>query len=197
AFTIAYYRSTDATFGNADDVLLASEALSADADKAVGAHSGNSPALQITSGGTFYLFAKVDGSNAILEADETNNVAQGPAQISVAVPVIVDNSQAGYSETGTNWLTWSAGYGGNLRYHAAGSGANTAVWQTSVTPGYYRVQATWTGDANHADNAPFSIYDGATLLQTVTVNQRPYPPGDVASGITFHNLTTLPISSGA
>src|SRR5262249_24886791 len=82
-FAIAYYASADATFGNADDVLLSSETITNAADKTVGSHSGVSPSLQITTGGSYYLFAKVDSANAILETDETNNVAQAPAPIAV------------------------------------------------------------------------------------------------------------------
>src|SRR5262249_685282 len=58
-FNISYYSSTDAIFGNADDVLLKTESITAAADKTVGTHSGTSPALQITTSGTYYLFAKV------------------------------------------------------------------------------------------------------------------------------------------
>jgi subtilisin family serine protease len=194
-FVIAYYASSDTTFGNADDVLLATETLSADADKAVGTHSGTSPALQITVGGTFYLFARVDSTNAILETDETNNVAQAPQPVAVRGPIIVDNGQAGYAESGTGWQSWAAGYGGGLRYHAAGTGGNTATWQAgSLTAGYYTVQATWNGDSNHAPNAPYTIYDGTTLLQTVRVDQRANPSGTVVGGVAFQNLATIQLT---
>ena len=89
------------------------------------------------------------------------------APINVAVPLIVDNGQAGYSETGSGWQNWSAGYGGTLRYHAAGTGGNTAVWQASgLASGFYRVQATWTADGNHASNAPYTLFDGTTTTTT-------------------------------
>jgi subtilisin family serine protease len=196
-FTIAYYRSTDAVFGNADDVLLATETITAAADKAVGVHAGTSPALQITVGGTFYLFAKVDGSGAILESNEGNNIAQAAQPVTVTVPVIVDNGQAGYAEGGTGWQAWGSGYGGGLRYHAAGTGADTATWQaTGLAAGYYTVQATWNGDSNHASNAPYSIYDGSTLLLTVRVDQRPNPSGTVVGGVAFQNLAAVQLASG-
>jgi subtilisin family serine protease len=196
-FNIAYYASPDATFGNADDVLLGTETISAAADKSIGTHSGASPALQIGLGGVYYLFAKIDSGSAILETNENNNVAQAPQTISVVGPVIVDNSQAGYSETGSGWLNWGLGYGGSLHYHAAGSGANTATWQaTGLSPGLYQIQATWNGDGNHASNAPFSIYDGTTLRQTVLVNQTVTPSGPSFGGVNFQNLATVTINSG-
>jgi hypothetical protein len=82
-FTIGYYASVDAVFGNADDVLLGIETISAAADKAVGNHTGTSPSLQFTSPGTYYLFAKVDNGNAITETNEANNVAQAPQRVVV------------------------------------------------------------------------------------------------------------------
>src|SRR5262249_4318884 len=156
-----------------------SETISNAADKTVGAHSGASPALQLVTGGTYNLFAKLDGTGAIFEINEANNVAATAQPVMVTGPVLVDNSQSGYSETGSGWTTWTVnGYGGVLRYHASGTGGNTAVWQApGMAPGYYVVQATWNGDHTHATNAPFSIYDGSTLLQTVQVNQQPAPTG--------------------
>jgi subtilisin family serine protease/uncharacterized protein YigE (DUF2233 family) len=196
-FNIAYYASTDATFGNSDDVLIGTETISAAADKTIGNHSGTSSNLQITTGGVFYLFAKVDSAAAILETNESNNVAQAPQTITVAGPFIVDNGQSGYSETGSGWLDWGAGYGGSLRYHAAGTGANTATWQaTGLGSGYYQVQATWNADGNHATNAPFSLYDGATFLQTVSVNQAPAPSGTNVGGVTFQTIATVQVTSG-
>src|SRR5262249_34911598 len=158
----------DAVLGNADDMLIGSETLSSVADRAVGTHAGTSPALQIPAGGTFRLLAKVDGMGSIFETNENNNVAQAPQVIVMTGPGVVDNSQAGYTEAGSGWLSWSGGYAGDLRYHHAGTGANTATWQASgLAPGYYLVQATWNGDNAHASNAPYALYDGTTLLQTI------------------------------
>src|SRR2546425_678301 len=83
--------------GNADDVLLATETITSAADKSIGSHAGTSPSLQITTGGTKYLFANVDAANAILETNETNNVTQAPQGMVVTGPLIIDNAQPGYS----------------------------------------------------------------------------------------------------
>jgi len=196
-FTIAYYASTDTTFGNADDVLLGTETISAAADKAVGVHTGVSPSLFMPTGGTYYLFAMVDSGGAVAETDETNNVVMASQPLAVTVPVIVDDGQAGYSETGSGWTSWAAGYGGNLRYHAAGTGADTVSWQTTgLASGYYTVQATWNGSSNHASNAPYSIYDGNTLRQTVIANQQAAPSGLSVGGVVFQDLATVQVTSG-
>ena len=105
----------------------------------------------------------------------------------VAVPnsVIVDNGQAGFTESGSGWTPYTgAGFNNNLDYAAAGTGTNTATWQVgSLAAGSYDVQMTWTAVANHATNATYSVFDGATLLGTVIVNQKQAPsaPSSVAA----------------
>jgi hypothetical protein len=197
SFTIAYYASLDTTLGNADDILLGTETISAAADLSAGVHSGSSPGVQLAAPGAYYLFARVDSGDTVLETDETNNTAQAPQPVTVIGPVVLDNGGPGYAETGSGWTDWAAGYNGGLRFHAAGSGANTASWQMSgLPPGTYTVQATWNGSSNHPSNAPYSIYDGNTLLTTVLVDQRPNPSGVLIGGVTFQTLGTVQISSG-
>jgi hypothetical protein len=194
-FVIAYYASTDTNF--ADAVLLGTETISAAADKTVGVHAGVSPSLLVPTGGTYYLFAKVNSTGTVLEADETNNVTMDSQTLAVTVPVIVDNGQPGYAETGSGWTDWAAGYNGGLRFHAPGTGADTASWQTTgLAAGYYTVQATWNGSGNHASNAPYAIYDGTTLLRTVTVDQRQAPSGIALGGVVFQDLATVQITTG-
>ncbi len=144
-----------------------------DADLAAGTHSGTSPGLQISSGGTYYLFAKLDSTNVIYETDETNNVAQAPNPVVVSGPVILDNGQSGYTESGPNWTDYTGeGYNNNEGYAPAGTGANTATWElTGLAAGGYEVQMTWLAKSNRATNATYQIYDGNTLLNTVQVDQ--------------------------
>lgn len=78
SFAISYYRSADASFGN--DTLLGSETISG--GKLVGNYNGNSPSFSIGTGGTYYLFAKLDAGSSLSEFDENNNVSQ-PIRITV------------------------------------------------------------------------------------------------------------------
>jgi hypothetical protein len=196
-FTINYYASTSPTFNAGSAILLGTETISAAADMTVGVHAGVSPSLSIPTAGTYYLFAVVDATHSVLETDETNDVAQAPQPIVVVAPIIVANGQTGYSETGSGWVSYPVGYNGTLRFHAAGSGANAAVWQaTGLAPGSYTIQVTWNGAVNHASNAPFAIYDGATLLTTVSVNQQAAPSGAAVGGVVFQDLATVQVSSG-
>jgi subtilisin family serine protease len=198
-FTIGYYVSTSATF-DSNALLVGSETISAAADKTVGLHSGTF-SITIPNAGTYYLYARLDDGNVIPETDKTNNVAQAPQQIVVTAPVsvIVDNSDSGYSEVGT-WTDWSNGpaYNGSLRFHSAGTGSNTATWQTTgLAAGTYQIQATWNAFDGHASNAPFKIFDGNTLVSTVLVDQRPTPNGPSIGGVNFQTIATVTINSGS
>jgi hypothetical protein len=203
SFTITYYASTSAN-PNQDlskATLLGSETLSAAADLAVGNHSGASPAFQFTTGGSYYLLAKLTSGNSFVESDalnDTNNVAVTAQASSVVGPLTSDNGVPGYSETGT-WTTETVpAYGGTDRYAASsGTGQNTATWQaTGLASGLYQVQATWHPYGNQATNAPYAIYDGATLLQTVSVDQTKAASGPSFGGVPFQVLATVPIKSG-
>lgn len=74
-FTISYYRSPDATYGNGNDTLLGSETISSAAGKAVGSYSGNSASFSIAAAGTYYLVARIDAGSAVAEFNENNNVS--------------------------------------------------------------------------------------------------------------------------
>jgi Protein of unknown function (DUF1573)/Metallo-peptidase family M12B Reprolysin-like len=202
ASSLAYYSSVDAVFGNADDVLLGSEPVPA--GQAAGTYSGTSPALQFAAAGTYYVFAKLDDGSALPETDETNNVTPAAQQVTVVVvsapsnPIILDNGQAGYAETGAGWQGWPTGYNGGVRYNSAGPNGATASWQqTGLTAGNYQVQATWNGSFNHTSSAVYQIYDGTTLRQTITVDQRPDPSGASFGGVLFQTLGTVLVNSGA
>jgi ABC-type polysaccharide/polyol phosphate transport system ATPase subunit len=80
---------------------------------------------------------------------------------------------------------------------AVGDGAQAASWQLDGLPrGTYDVQATWPPDPRGAYSAPYSVYDGPTLLRTVRVNQSIKPFGATAGGAVFQSLGTYPVHSG-
>ena len=97
------------------------------------------------------------------------NVPAGPVEIG-------DNAGAGFAVSGA-WTLTPGGYGGTLHYIGPGSGAQTATWSFPVTPGQYRVAATWSPHQNRATNAPYNVLDGATSLLAVRISQE-QPPDD-------------------
>jgi hypothetical protein len=193
SFTIGYYASPDGTLANAS--LIGSETVPA--GQAAGTYTGTSPPLQFSLAGTYYLLARLDDGGTVPESNEGNNLTQSAQQVAVSGAFVLDNGHPGYSDAG-GWSDSSLGYGGSLRYAAAGNGSATATWQASnLAAGNYLVQATWTGYANHATNAPFSIYDGNTLVVTVRVNQQPAPTANATvNGFAFQTLATVTIHSG-
>jgi hypothetical protein len=195
AFTIGYYASSNGQLSGA--TLLGRQTIAA--GQAAGQYTVTSPSLQFTAPGTFYLLADLNDTGSLQETSTGNNLTAAAQQITVTGATILDNGQAGYSETGT-WTSYSDGYNGSLRY-ALSSGSSTATatasWQvTGLAAGTYTIAATWDAFGDHATNAPYSIYDGNTLLTTVTANQSQSPVGTTIGGVVFQTLTTVTISSG-
>ena len=115
-------------------------------------------------------FAVSDGS-AVGSATRAINVSDQPA-----APLYLDNGQGGFATTGS-WTPYNGqGYQNDVHFSAAGNGGDTASWTFSNLPaGSYRVSATWSVHPNRATDAPFTILDGTTPLNTVDVNQEQAP----------------------
>ncbi len=106
--------------------------------------------------------------------------------------VIIDNGDLGYSEVGT-WITggMAGGFNDDYRFSAPGTGSDVATWEfTDLPSGLYRVSATWLAHTNRATNAPYTIFDGSTLLDSVQVNQRLVPGDFVDEGVGWKDLGT-------
>jgi hypothetical protein len=120
---------------------------------------------------TFYSFNAVSGHNiggAVFGDHYSPAIAN--------VFEVIDNGQAGYSETGT-WANGSpGGFNGNNRVarttHGNG-GRSTATWDfSSIANGRYDVWVTFArGTAHQSTAAPFTVYDGGTSLGTIHFNE--------------------------
>jgi len=114
-------------------------------------------------------------------------------------PFVVSDTQAGFSITGIGWNSTSTGYFGELlQINNSAPGAATATWQTSsLAAGSYTLAVDWhTASSTNTSSAVYKIYDGATLVTTVTINQQQLPSGVVNGGSIFQSLGTVHISSG-
>jgi len=100
---------------------------------------------------------------------------------------IIDNDAAGYTAVGTWTLDSAAGYGGSLRYHAAGSGTEKARWTfTGLTASVARtISLTWPAQSNRATNVPWTVYDSdnTTVLGSGTIDQEQTPADFQDSGV--------------
>jgi len=111
---------------------------------------------------------------------------------------IIDDGDAGYSTSGTwTYVSGFGGYNNDYDYSAKGTGSDTATWTFSTPPGVYLVAATWTIHENRATDAPFTIKDGSTVLETVDVDQEVAPSDFADGGVNWHILGTYSITSGS
>ncbi len=114
---------------------------------------------------------------------------------------ILDDGEAGFSVTGT----WGVGapvgtYKGDQRFSAKGTGSNQANWVIPNLPAAtYDTYVRWAGSGtvNRASNAPFTVRDGATVLDAVLVNQQVVPDSIDSNGVAWQRLGTYIVSSGS
>jgi len=97
-----------------------------------------------------------------------------------------------------SWSTLpGSGYGGSLRYIAAGSGSNSITYQfNGLSPGQYQVAATWIANAAWSDATSYVITGGAAPI-TVPVNQKVAPAADWVvppTNSNFQNLAVVTIT---
>lgn len=84
---------------------------------------------------------------------------------------VVDNWEADFRG---EWTSSTSGdiYGKNTKYHAAGTGSDTAAFTPALAEtGNYNVYAWWTSQSNRASNAAYQI-NHSSGVDTVTVNQQ-------------------------
>ena len=119
----------------------------------------------------------------------------------------IANGQPGYANTGP-WASQIGGYTGTTRVAKTttnGGVAARATWTfNNVTPGTYDVYVTFVGKAGYSTAAPFTVFDGATSLGTVNINESILVTSTPGQGLTqgsyggvgWLELGTYHISSG-
>ncbi len=119
----------------------------------------------------------------------------GTGQAPAVVATLDDSSNTGVTFSGV-WSSYTgAGYDNNQHYTAAGNGSATATYSfTGLAAGEYAVYAAWPTAGNHATNAPYNFYDGATPVGAAMVNEAAAPNGAVVAG--FQQLATVNVASG-
>ena len=145
--------------------------------------SGSELVVELTNDANQYVIA---------DAIRIEPTTEGPTS---PPGTIIDDGDAEFATT-TGWSTSLAeGRDSDIRYATAGNGSRIGTWTfTGLTAGTYRVSATWSSHANRASDAPFTLYDGATSLGTVEVNQRFAPDGFTTQGSTWEDLMEVEIT---
>jgi len=119
--------------------------------------------------------------------------------LSVGKPIVIDDGDSGYSELGPGWYSsswWNKGYQVDSRFVNAGDGQSMAVWQQSLIPGRYTVQASWFGYHNNVSDVAYRIYDGDVLLAVASVDQKRTPTQAVGDAAAFMTLATVDVATG-
>lgn len=102
-----------------------------------------------------------DGANGLVIADKIRIENVGDLRI-------VDDSESGFSSTGT-FTSHSSG----IHYAVAGSGSSVGTWGfTGLTAGTYRVSASWSASNSRATNATYTVKDGGSSVGSSSMNQR-------------------------
>jgi hypothetical protein len=126
-------------------------------------------------------------------------VGPPPVSTTPGTPFAIGDTHAGFSTTGTGWVTTANGFlGERMQLYSGTAGTATASWNaTSVPAGWYSIGADWNFQPNtNTTAAVYQIYDGSTLVKTLTVNQQNTPAGKVNGGAIFQSLGTFNITSG-
>lgn len=106
----------------------------------------------------------------------------------------IDDGDPGFAVESGSWGFGGLGYQGDTRWAIGTGGAQVASWTFAVTPGYYRISATWGASANRATNSPYTIFDGATAVSTLRVNQKLAPADFSIAGTNWKVLGIVPIT---
>ncbi len=103
-------------------------------------------------------------------ANDTHNITI--LNLAGPIEVVVDNLSAGTTSVGTWSPSSTPGFWGTNAVFNNTVG-NSFTFPASLVPGTtYAVHAWWTAASNRSTAAQYQIRDGATLLDTVAVNQR-------------------------
>lgn len=121
----------------------------------------------------------------------------------LAEDIFLDNGDADtetkkYLEysTGKAWSTNDRGNGGTQRYsHKAYSPNGRAMWRFfEITPGSYEIYATWSPLDGLANDAPYFVFDGPTMIATVKKDQKVAPQTMQKDGVAWESIGTYAIT---
>ncbi|WP_435011876.1 S8 family serine peptidase (plasmid) [Tundrisphaera lichenicola] len=135
------------------------------------------------------------GSYLVADAVRVERIADLPP----TGPVVIDDGDAGFSAT-PGWQPYAgAGWLGDMRFKAAGTGSESAAWTfNDLAPGRYRVSVTWVSDGNRVSNAPYTVIVDGSARPSVAVDQRQAPVGFSEGGRLWQDLgSSYDVSGGS
>ncbi len=88
--------------------------------------------------------------------------------------------------------TWNFSAGNQIYFNFAGTGNDVVRWSfTDLTPGVYRVSVSYLHSPGRASDAPYTVSDGMTPLQTVDINQITAPNDFSEDGVNYEDLGSM------
>jgi hypothetical protein len=120
------------------------------------------------------------------------------------LPTILDDSvnqvPSYFKFVDGNWIHDNSGLGylGDYGRINPGNGDALALWDyLGLSPGLYRIAATWPSASTLAQNAPFSVDyltpEGTPLTDTISVDQTITPNDFTANGVGWKTLGVFPV----
>lgn len=107
---------------------------------------------------------------------------------------IIDNGGIGFATTGT-WTNENSGRGRSVLRTPAGDGTAQATWTfNGLTPGVYRIAATWSANSNRTTTAPYRVLVNGNQAATKTFNQRNTPTEFVQDGSGWRVIGTITVT---
>ncbi len=127
-----------------------------------------------------------------LDPDGADNVL-GFSTGAVGAATVVDDGDAGFSTTGA-WTSTTTGFeADSLDAPWDYSPSRTATWEFSgvVPNNFYQFAVSWPARSDLGSQVRYSLYDGDTLVRTVTVDQRVAPADFTADGVGWKVLEAI------
>ena len=148
--------------------------------------------VTITSDRLFVKLTNVANGYVMADSIRIERVGDTPSPSLIQV---IDDSDPGFTIESGTWGTGNAGVNDTNRNASTFGGTKVARWTFSdLVPGQYRVAATWTSHASRATDAPFTVFDGSTLVGTIDVNQQLSPDDFLDAGIDWEELITVNVT---
>jgi Bacterial Ig-like domain (group 3)/SdrD B-like domain len=150
---------------------------------------------------TGYMETYPTGNSLSFTTSSGTNVSQSIAN---EIPYLTEQGKpgfAGYHETGRGWYSVNAGWsGGQSREHDASSQAATADWtltkRTGLPVAKYEVYVEWNVYDSPSPDALYKVYDGATLLKTIAIDQQNPPYQGTFEGFAWTSLGYYTVRHG-
>lgn len=115
------------------------------------------------------------GNYSVVVANGAGSVTSANAALTVKVNVTLDNVNAGFTVTGTNWSTGTSAtdkFGTNYRFRGTAQVSDPATWAANLgNTGSYTVSAWWSQGINRSVTAPYIVVH-STGSTTVNKNQQ-------------------------